>query len=333
MRFVFTVFMAIALLPAYQSLPDNSMREAAGSFIESLEAGRRDDARLAFDDSDRFDWSYFPGGREGLPLKEMNPVQRDAAFALMRSALSDSGFQKAQDVIALETVLRQMGGGSWRDPERYYFVVFGDPQKDELWGWRVEGHHLSLNFTSVYGLISSTPSFWGANPARIPLGPDKGKRVLKQEEELAQALMQSLNEKQKTAAWIRKSAPADILTANDETVDLDAFEGLPFNTLNASQQEMLKRLVYVYIDAMNKTVAARAKEGLENSGWHTLYFAWAGGLAPGEKHYYRIHGPRLLIEYDNTQNNANHIHSVWRDPQNDFGRDDLREHYRKHHHE
>jgi hypothetical protein len=310
------------------------MLPAATSFLESFSAKEQEELLLSFQDSERTDWSYLPGGRKGIAIGEMTERQRARAFDLIRSALSDAGYRKTADVIELEGVLREMERSDSRNPGRYWLTLFGRPSVSAPWGWRVEGHHLSLNFSSVTSeLTATTPAFFGAHPALVPFGEHKGLRVLGAEEDLARELVSSLSTEQKRKAIISTSAPRDIITGWDRKARLSRFEGIPFGELTADQQKNLLGILDQYIGNMEKTLADRSWERIHNAGTKSLHFAWAGTITPGSPHYYRIHGPTFVMEYDNTQNNANHVHSVWRDFENDFGEDLLKKHYDQKNHD
>ncbi len=309
------------------------MIPAAQKLIDRLDQSQRGKLILPFSSDERTDWSYLPGRRPGIPLGEMNEEQRSAAFDLLRTVLSDQGYIKAVGVITLEAVLRELEG-DFRDPGRYWFTLFGSPGLSSPWGWRLEGHHLSLNFSSVTGeLIATTPAFFGAHPANIPHGPNKGKRVLAMEEDSARALVASFDLEQKRKAIISAHAPRDIITGRDRKARLSRFEGISFKELDATQQDRLLALLRVYIGTMMQDVAEVQWSKIRQAGFEKIHFAWAGRIVPGQPHYYRIHGPTFVAEYDNTQNNANHVHSVWRDFENDFGDDLLRKHYEQKKHE
>ena len=308
------------------------MASAAQALIASLDEQQRKQIVLPFGDSERTDWSYLPGRREGLSLGEMNDTQRSAAFDLLHTALSQQGYEKTTGVIELEGVLRELEG-DYRNPDLYWFTMFGSPSDDSPWGWRLEGHHLSLNFSTVTSaIVATTPAFLGANPAIIPHGPKKGLRVLAAEEDEARKLVASLNVDQKRKAIISPHAPRDIITGTDRKARLSRFEGIRYADLDTPQQRQLLTLLQVYVDNMEHTTAGRQWERIRKAGLEEIHFAWAGTIVGGNPHYYRIHGPTFLVEYDNTQNNANHIHSVWRDFERDFGEDLLKMHYEKKEH-
>ncbi|MBI4531549.1 MAG: DUF3500 domain-containing protein, partial [Candidatus Latescibacteria bacterium] len=220
-----------------------------------------------------------------------------------------------------------------RNPDLYFFSVFGDPTNKQPWGWRVEGHHVSLNFTVVNReVIAPTPSFFGANPAEVRHGPQKGLRILSSEEDLARHLLGSLNADQKRKTIINTTAPADIITRSSPKVEIDAAEGLAGESMTSEQREMLMMLIQEYIDRMPDELATVEMKKLRDANVDEIHFAWAGSEERGKPHYYRLHGRFFFVEYDNTQNDANHIHTVWRHIDDDFGYDLLRSHYRHGHH-
>ncbi|MBW3622570.1 MAG: DUF3500 domain-containing protein, partial [Armatimonadetes bacterium] len=312
-----------------------SMVKAARAFLNGLTPAQRQKAQHPFDTDDRKDWHFVPKQRTGLTFKEMNEKQRKLAHGLLQAGLSQKGYLKTTTIISLETVLRDLEGGRGptRDPELYTFAVWGTPSEKEPWGWRVEGHHLSLNFTVVDGkMIATTPQFLGANPAEVKDGPLKGTRPLKVEEELARKLIQSMDEKQRKEAILDARAPSDIITGASRKADIGEAKGLPYPAMTKAQKAMLEELLEEYARAMPEELAKQRMEKLKKAGIEKVRFAWAGGLERGQGHYYRIQGPTFLVEYDNTQNNANHIHTVWRDFEGDWGEDLLRHHYEHGHH-
>jgi hypothetical protein len=305
---------------------------AAQAWLDALTPAQRQTATFPLPDAERENWHYVPKGRAGLPLARMTEPQRRLARALLASGLSQRGLVQAEAVIALEGVLRAIEHADHRDETLYYFTVFGRPGDDKGWGWRIEGHHLSINFTIVGGHISATPNFVGANPAEVHIpGPQQGRRALAAEEDLGRALVKSLDETQRRDAIVSTRAPDDILTRNDRIARPAGPAGLGYARLTPGQQAQFKSLVELYAGRLRPEVAAAELKRIEDDGWNRLSFAWAGGLEPGQGHYYRIQGPDFVIEYDNTQNNANHIHTVWRVFDGDFGRDLLKEHYQADH--
>ena len=317
------------------------MAQAAGNFLDTLTPPLREQAALPFDGNERFRWHYIPiemWEREGVSLKELNTKQQEAAFALMESGLSVKGYQKARAIINLETTLGEIEKAAgearlMRDPSLYFFTVFGDPTGNGAWGWRAEGHHVSLNFTVVNReLISPNPFFFGSNPAEVPEGEKKGLRVLSAEEDAARQLLASLNNTQKGQTIINTEAPSDILTRDVPKVEFEAVEGLAAESMETHQRQLLMDLVHEYIDRLPDEIAQIELRKLREGSVNDIHFAWAGGETLKTPHYYRLHGPFFFVEYDNTQNNANHIHSVWRHIEDDFGVDLLRLHYNKSNH-
>lgn len=308
-----------------------AMAESANKFLAALTPEQKAKATFNFDDEQRFDYHFIPRDRKGVPLKDLNDDQRRLAMEFMKSGLGASGYQKAQTIISLEPVLRELEGPNRRfprDPQLYYFSVFGVPSAKSPWGWRVEGHHISLNFTVVKGeLVSNTPLFFGANPAEVRTGERQGLRALAGEEDKGRALVQSLDEKQRAVAIFDQKAPDDIMSFNKRKADSLKPDGIGAGRLSKQQVAMLNSLIDEYLSRMPQDIASERSKKLRAAGMDKLYFAWAGGINKGDPHYYRVQGPTFLIEYDDTQNNANHIHSVWRDFNGDFGADLLREHY------
>ena len=317
----------------------SGMASAASKFLESLSAKQKNKIQFDFDDDERFNWHYVPKSRKGIPLKDLEKAQYSAAMELLRTALSDTGFKKTTDIIKLEGILREVEGrpqtDDYRDPGKYYFSIFGNPATDSIWGWRLEGHHISFNFSAISNsIVAGTPGFLGTNPAIVLSGPEKGKHILKDETELGFALLHSLDAGQNKKAVIDNNAPGEIITAADRKAMIEQPEGILFNELNKEQQSLMIQLLSIYIHRYTRLFALNMMKEIETAGLNNLRFAWAGSQQPGlgNPHYYRIHGPMIIIEYDNTQNNANHIHTVIRDLKNDFGGDQLLEHYKRNRH-
>jgi hypothetical protein len=309
------------------------MVEAATHWLASLTVEQRAAASVDFASPERHDWHFVPRERRGLSLKAMTAAQKPLAYALLATGLSQRGLGKALSIMSIEEVLREIekGHGPVRDPELFYFTIFGRPGGTEPWGWRVEGHHLSLNFASVGTTLPSvTPSFFGSNPARVPHGPHAGWRVLAQEEELGRQLVHSLDEEQRRLAILDVQAPSDILNVPGRR-DFTRPEGLPYRLLAPAQSTLLTHLIREYLERHRSEIAAAEWSKIEKAGLQTVHFAWAGGVEPGQGHYYRVQGKTFVLEYDNTQNGANHVHTVWRDLENDFGADLLKQHYAEGH--
>ncbi|HET7168361.1 MAG TPA: DUF3500 domain-containing protein [Candidatus Limnocylindrales bacterium] len=312
---------------------------AVGAWLDALDPAGRATATFPFDDAERFVWAYTPGERAGLALADMRPEQRAAAMRVVDAAMSPRGAAEVAAVIALESILgaleREQGHSGWRrrDPERYWFAVFGDPVGAGPWSWRVGGHHLAVHMTVLDGrVVASTPSFLGANPAVVPGGPRAGSRVLTGEETLARGLLERLPVAAREVAVVDPVAPPDIRSGHGVRADLDSIPaGIGHADLPPDAQAGLERLIRHYLGRAPDDVAAGAWERVVRAGLDRLTFAWAGSAEPGRGHYYAVRGPTLLIEYDNTQNGANHIHAVWRDLEDDWGEDTLAAHYRTAH--
>lgn len=328
-----SVLMGSALFASQRSAAN--MSNAAGQFLNSLSPEQRANASFAFNSDDRLRWHFIPNEmfpRKGLMLKDMNAEQRRLANALLGTGLSSRGLVKVQAIIELEDVLKvvEVGGKFARNKEEYLFSVFGTPGPKGAWGWRVEGHHISIRFTitdgSIGSQVASSPMFLGSNPAEVREGAQKGTRVLGEEEDAGRALVQALSPGQLRSAVINPAAPTDILTMNKNDITPLPEEGILHSALQPQQQLLLKRVIEVYVSTMETDVAAERLAVATRAGMDKVRFAWAGSTERGQKHYYRIQGPTFLIEFDNTQNDGNHVHSVWRDFNGDFGRDLLREH-------
>ncbi|MDB6020672.1 MAG: hypothetical protein JWQ04_529 [Pedosphaera sp.] len=310
--------------------PGGEMAEAANNWLSALAPEQQSKATYTFQDDERFDWHFIPKPRKGLPFAEMTPAQQKLAHALLNSGLSQRGYAKAVTIMSLDQILKDMeqGKGPTRNPDLYFFTIFGKPGAKETWGWRVEGHHLSLNFVVREGnVLAATPAFFGSNPAEVKEGPRKGLRVLGEEETLGRAFVKSLSPEQQKIAILRIEAPKEMITGNARKVQLLDPPGLSADKMSAEQKEALRELLKGYAYRHRAEVAESDLKKLEQAGFDKVSFAWAGGFERGDPHYYRIQGPTFLLEYDCTQNNANHIHTVWRDLENDFGDDVLRRHY------
>ncbi|WP_254448766.1 DUF3500 domain-containing protein [Spirosoma rhododendri] len=319
------------------------MQEEAEALLRLLTPAQRQQTVFRFDDEERFDWHYIPRERKGLPLRAMNAQQQQAARKLLQRCLSQDGYRKAEEIMALENVLRAIenrpSNDTYRDPDQYAFSIFGDPSGKDPWSWRIDGHHLSMQFLIVTGpdgagrVLAQTPIFFGSNPAVVRADvPQKGKQVLKDETARAFELLASLDSAQVRRATLAAVAYPDIVTGNRRKLSLERMDGLRLGDMNGHQRDLFMQLVQVYLNRYRVTLASQQLDKLTKAGLDELRFAWAGDLTPtlgaGKGWYYRIHGPTVLIEYDNTQTNANHIHTVVRDLTNDFGLDALEEHYR-----
>jgi hypothetical protein len=316
--------------PADTAAAAGRMRAAAERFIAALPERERARAVRPFEDRDRLDWHYTPRSRNGISFKDLDAGGREAVHTLLKQALSASGHAKAVNIIELELVLRELETfGLMRDPERYHLTIYGTPDRAAAWGWRFEGHHLSLNFTLAGDrAVVDTPSFFGANPARVLRGPKQGLRVLAAEEDEARKLLSMLDAAQRGTTVFEPQTYGEIVTANADRVDPLKPAGLAAAQMSEAQRAQLLKLIEVYARNFEPGLAAARMARVRDGGIEKIHFGWAGATERGRPHYYRIQGPLFLIEYDSSQNGGNHIHTVWRDFSGDFGRDLLREHYR-----
>ena len=346
------------------------MGEAASAWLDALEPEQRAKASLNFNDTEeRMSWSYFPRLSKGLPLLEMDVRQQKLAHRLLAAALSYQAYAKIVTVMSFESLVNLTENGrldSVRDPRRYFLAMFGSPG-DDRWGWRFEGHHVVLNFTLAGGeIVSPTPLFIGSQPAEVSHGPTTVLRPCGEEEDAARELLGSLDGDRRRQAIISEVAPPDFVLMNSPVVpeaalpgeieaspllanivaeanamsseqrDALRFErarpkGLPGSAMDGAQRKLLSELIAVYVHRLPEPLADIERRRIEGEGIDGVHFAWAGETERRRPHYYRLQGPSLLVEYDHTQNDANHLHSVWRDPDRDFGGDLLREHVRREH--
>ena len=331
MKFARLAIAAAAAIPwliGALASPGADTTRAARDLVAALRPAQRTALVQPFEGEERIHWSYFPGRRPGIALKDLEPSERAAAFALLRSALSAQGMKRTEGVIVLEGVLREMSTfGIGRDPDLYYLTLFGEPSNDKAWAFRFEGHHLSLHFSSATGrLVSSTPAFFGAEPSKVLSGPHAGLRVLGDQEDAARRLFDSLDAAQRKVAIIATSAPGDIILSPSRKSVPDP-EGLPASQMTDAQRKLLMELIAVYTGNLREDLARAQTEKIEKAGPDGIRFAWAGETRPGGVFYYRVQGSTFVLEYDVTQSNADHVHSVYRDLENDFGGDALRRHY------
>lgn len=313
-----------------------ALRLAVVAWLDGLDPARRGAATYPFESAERFAWDYRPGVRAGLALADMRPDQRTTAMAVAAAAMSARGAGEVAAIIALEPILgaiERAAGRSVRDrdPALYWFAVFGDPGGGAAWSWRIGGHHVAIHLTVVDGqIVGSTPSFLGANPAVLPDG--SGRRALTGEETLARALVHGLSSEERAMAIVDPVAPPDIHSGNGARADLRAIpSGIRRDDLTPAQQSNLDTLIQHYLGRARDEVADADWERVVDGGLDAITFAWAGPIEPGRGHYYALRGPRFLVEYDNTQDGANHIHAVWRDLTRDWGEDVLAGHYRAGH--
>jgi hypothetical protein len=308
---------AIPLAPNAQAQTSptstSAMATAANDFLATLNSALRDKATYDFGDRERTNWHWVPRARNGVSIGEMSAAQRDAALKLLRAGTTQAGYTKALNIASLQAELG-------RDPNAYFFTVFGAPAANGTWGWRFEGHHLAMNYTLAGGKVSISPLFLGAWPTEIEAGrPQAGLRTLKDEEDIPRQLLQSLNAQQRRAALVSERPFGDVTTRNAVQVEPLAPVGLPAGDMTDAQRRLITGIVTAYLDT---TVAGRDLLARVNSaGIENIRFAWAGSPDKGQRYSYRLQGPTFLLEHDNTRNAGTHIHSAWRDFENDFGRD------------
>ncbi|CAM4193052.1 DUF3500 domain-containing protein [Zobellia roscoffensis] len=335
-----TIFFFVTSFCVFATGQAQELHELAQTFLNSLDSNLLEKAQFKLNDDERYNFNYVPIERKGPSFNDFSPHQKEAATNLLKASLSQDGFNKASEIMALENVLvvlennekKMPDGTPMRDALNYHFTIFGKPEKSEFWGWRFEGHHVSLNFLASEGtIVSGTPSFMGSNPGIVPNGNYKGKEVLKKETEIGFELLNSLSKEQMVQALFHNEAPYEIYSRNNKNATNLEPNGIQFFALSEEQKIIFQKLLNLYLDNYEAKFSKALKTKIEQADINKLSFAWAGSLKPGKGHYYRIQGPTLLIEYDNTQNNANHVHTVVRDLTNDFGEDMLNQHYKLSH--
>jgi hypothetical protein len=325
-----------------------SMVQAVTALLETVSGGpggteallgvnRGRSLALPLDDPARESWAYWPTERAGLPLELMTGDQRRLVHRLLTATLSSRGYLKVVHIMQLEQILDMLDeGGLPRSVDHYKLVLFGTPSMESPWAWRFEGHHVSLNVSVAPEAVRVTPSFFGSNPGEVPSGPLAGFRVLGAEEDLARELVLSLSTRQRGRAVISDAAPSDIFTGNirKPREQWDAWkttlqpEGVPVAELNEVQQRWVERILEEVVANYRPEISLVYLRDIDPA---TLSFAWMGATERGAAHYFRLQGPDFVFEYDNVQNDGNHVHSVWRNPSGDFGLDLLERHYRTSH--
>lgn len=334
-----TLMIAFVCMFATTFIHAQDMVASAVKFVNMLDSSQRAKALYPFDNDERYNFHYFPiDNRKGIPMDQLNASQQQAAMTLIKTCLSEKTVEKVKEIMQLEVLLKAIENRKpedhFRDPGKYNFTFFGIPAANTIWGWRFEGHHVCFNFSSKDNkLVAGTPGFLGSNPGIVQDGPQKGKQILKDEADMAFALLHTLSKEQLPKALIDTIAPGEIITFVSRKAMIDGHAGIAYTDLNAAQQQQLLQLVKLYIYRFTKLFADDMLKEIQQAGLENLRFAWAGAQQPqkGKPHYYRIQGPTLIIEYDNSQNNANHVHTVVRDLKNDFGGDMLLEHYKASH--
>ena len=322
---------SVALLIARSQEPPKSetgtaMTKAATAFLSTLSDAQRKQASFDYSDKERLNWHYIPRVRKGLALRDLEGKALKSAEAFIASGLSEAGYDQTIRVMSLEEVLFILETKGTREerrerrhPKKYYLSVFGTPASTGTWGWRVEGHHISLNYVVQDGqIVSTTPEFFGANPGTIDAGVGRTLRVLAPEEDLARQILKLCTPEQESVAWLSKKAPNDLRGANVTQADATAPVGLPVSKMSGSQKKLMAELLSEYLQNMPASVEKERRADLDKAGLENVYFAWWGDAEQHKRHYYRVQGPTFLIEYNNTQNDANHVHSYWRNLAGDF---------------
>lgn len=311
---------------------------ATVSFLNNLSAEQKKEAVFPLESEERTNWFYTPVPRKGLDYRKLNKEQKKLAMEILSASLSENGSSTAKSIMQLEGVLHVLenrpAGSDHRDPEKYYFSIFGEPSSDKPWAWRIEGHHLSLNYSSANGKISSaTPLFFGTNPARVPANMplQEGTEVLQKETQMGFDFLFSLTSEQKATARTSEKAPYDMVSSNNKMAEVNQSEGLSYEQMNSDQKEAFINILKYYIRRTPYGFATELLQKVEDVGFEQLRFVWMGAEKWGAGHYYRIAHPVILVEYDCTQNNANHVHTVVRDLTNDWGEDLIQRHIREDH--
>lgn len=324
----------LLLLTALQPVKAQTPLKAVSAFLESLNPNQKNETLFPFDDGERLNYHFVPFVRKGITFNELNWEQQAAAIRLMRSCMSENAYQKTRQIREMELVLKALEKRKpedhFRDSGNYHFSIFGIPSAEADWGWRFEGHHISFNFTFQKNrMVSGTPAFLGSNPGVVKEGALKGREILKDETEYGRQFLATLTSDQLKKAIADTVTPAEVLSGDKRKVLMQNTMGIAYTDLSATQQALLRKLIAVYVNRFTHLFADDMLQEVQKAGLDKLRFTWIGDTmpGPGHPHYYRVMGPTLLIEYDNTQNQANHVHSVVRDLLHDFGGDALMEHY------
>jgi len=325
-----TVLIVAVTMLAAQNVPAPktalAMSAAAKGFLAAISPAQKAEASFKFDDPERLNWHFIPRPRKGLPLKSLEGAPLKAAHAFIRSGLSEAGYDQTLNVMSLEELLYLLEAGERdarrdrRDPGKYYLSIFGEPGDTGNWGWRLEGHHISLNFTIKDGkVVSSTPEFFGANPGTVDAGKGRQIRVLGPEEDIARQILKLCTAEQQSLCWLSKEAPGEVPGPNLPQAVVAAPVGLPYAKMSEDQKKLVQELLSEYLKNLPADIEQERRDAINAAGVDKLYFAWFGQSELHEAHHYRLQGPTFVIEYNNTQNNANHVHSMWRNLAGDFG--------------
>ena len=334
----YTLFLVLSILLLSVKITAQKSVTAANNFMILLNDEQKKETLFPFDNDERYNYHFVPIERKGITFNEMNENQKKAAFDLLETCLSEETFKKTRAIMQLDQVLKELEmrkpEDHFRDTGNYHITIFGIPSDKTIWGWRFEGHHISFNFSFLNkSLTSGTPGFLGSNPGIVLSGIKKGTQVLKEETDFGFNLLRSLNENQLKKTIIDTIAFKDIISFDKRKLMLDNPQGICYAELSIEQKQLMLKLISLYVHRYTKLFAEDMLKDIHANGLDKLWFAWAGDSKSmmGKGTYYRIQGPTVLIEYDNTQNNANHVHSVIRDLKHDFGGDELLEHYKKEH--
>lgn len=330
---VITALCCSVLLQA-QDLPGK-----ANAFISLLDNGQKAKAVYPFDTAERYRFMYVPlDDRKGISMNELNAAQQTAVMDLLKTSLTDETVGKIKSIMLLDNVLKEMEHRKpedhYRDPGKYFLTIFGIPSDKTIWGWRFEGHHIAFHFSAnKKELVAGTPSFLGSNPGIVLQGPQKDENVLKDETDKGFTLLHALSAEELKKAVTDTTAPGEIITAASRKAMIANPVGIRYSELSTVNQQLMLQLLGLYVHRYTKLFADNMLKEIQLAGLDKLWFSWAGYTdhVPGKPYYYRIQGPTIIIEYDNSQNNANHIHTVIRDLKNDFGGDMLLEHYKTSH--
>ncbi|MBI2425995.1 MAG: DUF3500 domain-containing protein [Candidatus Hydrogenedentes bacterium] len=326
MRHFFALCCLLATAGATHASP---ITEAVAALRAGLDATQQQKLCYPFEADERLTWIFVPHERNGFSMNGLDETQTQLFLNVLRAITSRQGFETAETIRSLEVLLNEIeqGKGPKRDALYYFITVFGEPSDTETWSLRFEGHHMSMHWVFIDGkAYSSTPQFLGSNPGTVREGVHKGTRPLGPSEDLALALINALPEAQRAKATVDPQAPRDILSGTEPGPIVPEKTGIPYNELDAAHQKQLMEVLQ-FLAAVQRPDFYDARMERVKSDLDNVTFTWMGGLKDGEAHYYRIQGTKFLVEYDNIQNGANHIHTVWRDMTADFGADMLKEHY------
>ncbi|MDB4703996.1 DUF3500 domain-containing protein [Akkermansiaceae bacterium] len=307
------------------------MNEAATVFLASLDGAQRKAASFEFKNKERENWHFVPMDRKGVRFDALKPHQQHLAFGLLGTGLTQKGLMTATQIMTLEEILRSRGGDpKVRNTEKYNIAIFGSPSPTKPWGWRFEGHHLSLNFSLLGDKVIGLPAFYGTNPAELKKGPLKGMRPLGEIEDAGRQLAKDLIKADMSPVFSEK-APKEILTAQDSTAKAQQIMGTTSDKMNGEQVKQILAIVSQVASMQRGEITNESLRKINTMQRKKLHFAWGGSLERNGPHYFRIQGVDFIVEYANTQNDANHAHLVWRDLKDDFARDSLKKHYLENH--